>query len=626
MNLYQPEPCTNKWCITRIEQLEARIKGLSCALQAATASRPNQPSNRSSYCTELQPLSPNSSRSRHGVSRRTGLALTSPPISGSPSSINIEVVTVANYAAPIPIPPPTARKPCTQVQKFLGELPRDEQEWQKIRKRTGLMDAEGIRNAFSDIMSTSFQAEYYEPRPSLRSHLFRSPVGTATRDRDDNNEQLNTFSEFRTLVFVGECCVALKRGATTEHVNNVMRQVYFSQTIEPQTLQKYRQVPARITKQMGHLYEHLYPNNKHRAFELFLHAKMSVSNYDKLSRADPADLLAKIKSIITSDTELDAPVHELHASLPFYLPFVIWARIFLQHGKDTFDEVNEVFQVENFTKADFHGWLRFSRLTPMNIDGGEEGAAAGGSRTRLLHLPFLNQHDQQAPLPTTGSKPATSSSAVQLSDQQIMDNLVTGTCLSSSDICYSHPPSQTIDDGFGGEPDPVEAYQVNASFSGNLSPNGTSQATSIHEQQPMVTRHWEANRENTTSQFVQPACSGALPSNHNHQVGSHAPQAGINTGVNIVPGSYHEQQSKACWWMPSFEQYELATSTGMVYPDQMGSPPWRGHSDMMPSSDIMLIGTEPFQHSSRLCVPHNDPYKRDCESLEYKHMRMRCVL
>jgi hypothetical protein len=76
---------------------------------------------------------------------------------------------------------------------------------------------------------------------------------------------------FGGIVFMGECCVALKMGVSTEQVDESMRQFLTSLRSSSckagaRTLTMYRHVAVWVTQQMYLLFEDFH----HRAFEIFL--------------------------------------------------------------------------------------------------------------------------------------------------------------------------------------------------------------------------------------------------------------------------------------------------------------------------------------------------------------------
>ncbi|KAK1992474.1 hypothetical protein LX36DRAFT_296050 [Colletotrichum falcatum] len=87
---------------------------------------------------------------------------------------------------------------------------------------------------------------------------------------------------------------------------------------------------------------------------------MTISMYDTLSRSGSAnqfrqEVINTTPAEVCASPELQA---EPEAELPFYLPFIVWARILLRTGIDCYSQLKDALgSSEQFSQEDFRRWL-----------------------------------------------------------------------------------------------------------------------------------------------------------------------------------------------------------------------------------------------------------------------------
>ncbi|KAK1981040.1 hypothetical protein LZ30DRAFT_689486 [Colletotrichum cereale] len=323
-----------------------------------------------------QLLSPVSNPSRHGCTLPADLEPSPSPNSSHPSAIVFDVKTIDSFTVS---KPQQAKRTndnkygFRQVERFVDSIPRDEPGWQAERQRAALTDVEGILRAFSDIMSLGHHLEIAST-PRVSGYILHRATEAA-------NCPYRHLYEFGALIFIGECSVALQLGEDAEVVNEAMRKVLCpSQTkATNSTLRKYRDVPARVCG--------------HRAFEMFIYGRMSVSQYDKVLAPAVSDALYEQVCKIPAFATTESVKAETQAQFPFYLPFLIWAGFRLRLNVDCFDGLSKVFDMILFEKSQFESWLRLYTDRRPNTTGfvlhadGRANAVPGGiaSHKRPLH-------------------------------------------------------------------------------------------------------------------------------------------------------------------------------------------------------------------------------------------------
>jgi hypothetical protein len=168
------------------------------------------------------------------------------------------------------------------IQNFIGRIPNpyDDDQWQQKRAELGLNDAQGILRALDDVLSPQRHSDA-KTRDTVQlplnvlDHLAYRAIEAGEAGSDA--QRAVALSIFSGLVFMGECCVALKIGVNIEYVDNSMRDFLSrlrssSCQAGSKTLQMYRHVAVWITQQMYLLFEDFH----HRAFELFLYGTLVI--------------------------------------------------------------------------------------------------------------------------------------------------------------------------------------------------------------------------------------------------------------------------------------------------------------------------------------------------------------
>ncbi|KAK2006172.1 hypothetical protein LZ32DRAFT_651941 [Colletotrichum eremochloae] len=353
------DPWTNSGHIRRtqpIRSLESEDRQLRS--QAATATNP--------LIAESQTLSPTPTPSP----QRSGAQLGGEP---DPTDVRFPSSTFNNltpndYLRKTDSPKTRTKinrstNPRQQLDIFLRTIPKGENDWEGKRVCLGLTSLDGIVKLLDDIMSAGCQGQHSDKSP-LRGNMPAYITSSASGQRNigDGSERARILSSFGALVFMGECLVALKHNMDLELVDKAVGDFLFNSGLsrdglKRKTLQMYRKVPEWITRQA----DQLYPPCRHRAFEIFLYAAMTIPNYDRLSRSISDDeFLQKAIDTVTS-AETPAPPElqaELLAKLPIYLPFVVWARILIQTGIDCYNQLQDALGYSGqFSPEVFRRWL-----------------------------------------------------------------------------------------------------------------------------------------------------------------------------------------------------------------------------------------------------------------------------
>ncbi|KAF5702211.1 hypothetical protein FMUND_13588 [Fusarium mundagurra] len=135
--------------------------------------------------------------------------------------------------------------------------PHDEDQWRQKRAELGLNDAQGILRALDDILSPRRHSGVrtlatLQIPLNVPDHLAYRAVEAGTAGSDA--QRAVALSMFGGLVFMGECCVALKMGVSTEHVEDSMRQFLTclrssNCTAGSRTFTMYRHVAVWVTQQ-----------------------------------------------------------------------------------------------------------------------------------------------------------------------------------------------------------------------------------------------------------------------------------------------------------------------------------------------------------------------------------------
>ncbi|KAG7403308.1 hypothetical protein Forpe1208_v016375 [Fusarium oxysporum f. sp. rapae] len=249
------------------------------------------------------------------------------------------------------------------IQNFISRIPKphDEDQWRQKRAELGLNDAQGILRALEDILSPRRHSGVrtlatLQIPLNVPDHLTYRAVEADKAGSDA--QRAVALSMFGGLVFMGECCVALKMGVSTEHVEDSMRQFLTclrssNCTAGSRTFTMYRHVAVWVTQQMYLLFDDFH----HRAFEMFLYAPTTISAYDVLARSGREGAFrSAILKLKPSEESLAPSVPEIQAALPFDLPFLVWANFHRRLGLDCYQQVCDVFGATCFPRSQFESW------------------------------------------------------------------------------------------------------------------------------------------------------------------------------------------------------------------------------------------------------------------------------
>ncbi|KAF4336900.1 hypothetical protein FBEOM_9231 [Fusarium beomiforme] len=249
------------------------------------------------------------------------------------------------------------------IQNFICRIPKphDEDQWRQKRAELGLNDAQGILRALDDILSPQQHSGVrtlatLQTTLNVPDHLTYRAVEAGKAGSDA--QRAVSLSMFGGLVFMGECCVALKMGVSTEHVEDSMRQFLTclrssNCTAGSRTFTMYRHVAVWVTQQMYLLFDDFH----HRAFEMFLYAPTTISAYDVLARSGREGAFrSAILKLKRSEESLAPSTPEIQAALPFDLPFLVWANFRRRLGLDCYQQVCEVFGATCFPRSQFESW------------------------------------------------------------------------------------------------------------------------------------------------------------------------------------------------------------------------------------------------------------------------------
>ncbi|KAK1658543.1 hypothetical protein BDP55DRAFT_637768 [Colletotrichum godetiae] len=277
--------------------------------------------------------------------------------------------TVKNRAKNIGRTKDPPRLPKRQYTKFFQRVPDTKDGWLEARDRLGLTNLEGIAKAIDDIIWFGNDCELPWILKDMKDYIAHRAGKSMSIGGPDRGTLLSRYGH---VVFLGECCVARQLGISKELIDNAVEN-FLDNTISSarsskrtcagrKTQQMYGKVPSWITGQEQSLFDHC----GHLASEMFLHAAMSLSNFDSLSRSGPDQRFReKIMAKIPSDT-ISSPQTEL----PFYLPFIVWACIRLHTGIDCYEQLEPALGATKFTEADFQKWFEiYQRNTTKPITG-----------------------------------------------------------------------------------------------------------------------------------------------------------------------------------------------------------------------------------------------------------------
>ncbi|KAK1503887.1 uncharacterized protein CCOS01_16962 [Colletotrichum costaricense] len=227
-----------------------------------------------------------------------------------------------------------SRPPKGQYTAFFERVPDTQDGWLAARERLGLTNLEGIAKAINDILWFGSDCEESRIPRDMTDYIAHR---ARKAERIGGSDEVTFPSRYA-------------RSSKRRRVNK-------------KTQQMYENVPSWIARQQESLFERC----GHLASEMFLHAALSLSSFDSLSRSGPDDLfrkdtMAKIPSNMTSSLETE---------LPFYLPFIVWARIRLHTGIDCYEQLGPALGVTKFTPADFQRWFEIyqqntTKPTPGN--------------------------------------------------------------------------------------------------------------------------------------------------------------------------------------------------------------------------------------------------------------------
>ncbi|KAK0368209.1 hypothetical protein CLIM01_14432 [Colletotrichum limetticola] len=257
-----------------------------------------------------------------------------------------------------------------QYTVFFERIPNTEEGWRKARNELGLTNLEDIAKAIDDIIWLGSDCEESRIPRDMTDYIAHR---ARKAERIGGSDEVTFPSRYGHVVFLGECCVARQLERRENSIDRAVEN-FFDNTISSarsskrrrvskKTQQMYEKVPSWIARQQELLFERC----GHLASEMFLHAALSLSNFDSLSRSGPDDLfreetMAKIPSNMVSSLETE---------LPFYLPFIVWARIRLHTGIDCYEQLEPALDVTKFTPADFQRWFEIyqqntTKPTPGN--------------------------------------------------------------------------------------------------------------------------------------------------------------------------------------------------------------------------------------------------------------------
>ncbi|KXH68064.1 hypothetical protein CSAL01_05568 [Colletotrichum salicis] len=256
-----------------------------------------------------------------------------------------------------------------QLTTFCNNIPQNLQDWTEKRDTLGLTTTDGIQAVFRNIVLPNSQPTALPTTADQRGVIKHN----VTSSSGDSSAQHAGVSTVKDLVFFGECRVALKLGSTVAEVDEIAEQ-YMSTRMDKKTLSHYRNVPQKISKWMDQLYD----DCGCAGFELFLHAKRTISNYDKLTRTSDIDTAfpERVRPLIP--TELCKK--DISTKLVFYLPFLVWASMLLKRNKDCFEEVRDAFSMEKFKHSDFKQCLLFLGKDPSHVPPAPPAQPAGSPR------------------------------------------------------------------------------------------------------------------------------------------------------------------------------------------------------------------------------------------------------
>ncbi|KAF4772747.1 hypothetical protein HER10_EVM0010508 [Colletotrichum scovillei] len=295
------------------------------------------------------------------------------------------------------------RLPKRQYRVFFQKVPDTEDGWLGARKRLGLTNLEGIAKAIDDILwFGSDCGESCIPRDMTDYITHRAGKAESIGGPD----RVTSLSRYSHVVFLGECCVARQLEMRTELIDEAIKQ-FLHNTLSParssertgagsKTQRMYENVPVWITRQEESLFRH----RGHLASEMFLHGAMSLSNFDSLSRSGPdhrfrKETMAKIPSNMISSLETE---------LPFYLPFIVWARIRLHTGIDCYEQLGPALGVTKFTPDDFQRWFKiYQQNTTKPTTGNKRPLSEVQSEPTGKRQRTSLQRPDRSPLDTAAS-------------------------------------------------------------------------------------------------------------------------------------------------------------------------------------------------------------------------------
>ncbi|KXH32717.1 hypothetical protein CNYM01_13005 [Colletotrichum nymphaeae SA-01] len=247
---------------------------------------------------------------------------------------------------------PDRKGPRDNLSIFCKNLPQTLEAWQTRSEALCLTTADGIRTALRTLVSSNPPASTSETSFDLTT--FEKYL-TEKRKRIIGGDEYRSacLSSFTDLIFLGECSVAAEFGVSTKLLDRAVSG-YLSTTdsISRNVSQHYRKVPRKISEWM----DKLYMTGGRVAFELFLHARRSISSYDALARSTNIDtaFFDQIHKMIPDE------LHKRHITdRALYLPFLVWASILVNVKKDCFDELCRTFPLANVTYNDFKRCLSF---------------------------------------------------------------------------------------------------------------------------------------------------------------------------------------------------------------------------------------------------------------------------